>query len=81
MSTAHVTSDQRLGLRVHEESIGLPFNQLVRGLRDVIGVRLVAYIGGVKSARSVSGRRVLRQAYQGPFYYGTNTRLFSHGLK
>ncbi|QIZ99841.1 hypothetical protein [Leifsonia sp. PS1209] len=47
-------SDQRPGLRAHEESIGLPFNDLVTRLRDVLGVRLVGYIGGVKSARSVS---------------------------
>ena len=47
-------SDQRPGLRAHEESIGLPFDDLVSKLRDILGVRLVAYIGGVKSARSVS---------------------------
>ncbi|WP_426517061.1 hypothetical protein ACPPVQ_19575 [Diaminobutyricibacter sp. McL0618] len=47
-------SDQRPGLRAHEESIGLPFDDLVTRLRDILGVRLVAYIGGVKSARSVS---------------------------
>jgi hypothetical protein len=32
----------------------LPFPDLVSGLREILGVRLVAYIGGVKSARSVS---------------------------
>ena len=47
-------SDQRAGLRAHEESIGLPFGELVTRLRDILGVRLVGYIGGVKSARSVS---------------------------
>lgn len=50
-----VGSDQRPGLRAHEDSIKLPFDELVSKLREMIGVRLVAYIGGVKSARSVSG--------------------------
>lgn len=50
-----MASDQRPGLRAHENSIRLPFPELVTQLREILGVRLVAYIGGVKSARSVSG--------------------------
>ena len=53
MATA-VTSDQRPGLRAYEDSVRLPFAEVVSGLREILGVRLVAYIGGVKSARSVS---------------------------
>jgi hypothetical protein len=52
MATA--TSDQRPGLRAYEDSVRLPFPELVSWLRETLGVRLVAYIGGVKSARSVS---------------------------
>lgn len=32
----------------------LAFPELVTQLRDILGVRLVAYLGGVKSARQVS---------------------------
>ncbi|WP_198519601.1 MULTISPECIES: hypothetical protein [unclassified Microbacterium] len=53
MSTT-TDSDQRPGLRAYEDSIRLPFDQLVAQLREILGVRLVAYIGGVKAARSVS---------------------------
>ncbi|GAA3772738.1 hypothetical protein GCM10022240_25940 [Microbacterium kribbense] len=49
-----VRHDQRPGLRAHEDSIRLPFAELVSQLRDILGVRAVAYIGGVKSSRSVS---------------------------
>lgn len=49
-----LTSDPRPGLRTHEDSIRLPFSELVSELRGILGVKLVAYIGGVKSARSVS---------------------------
>lgn len=50
-----MASGPRPGLRAHEDSIRLPFPALVAQLREMLGVRLVAYIGGVKSARSVSG--------------------------
>lgn len=53
MTTA-MASDQRPGLRAHQDSVRLPFPELVARLREVLGVRLVAYIGGVKSTRSVS---------------------------
>ena len=51
---AAATSDQRPGLRAYGDSVRLPFPELVSGLREILGVRLVAHIGGVKSARSVS---------------------------
>jgi hypothetical protein len=54
MARLVAVSGQRPGLRAWEDSVGLPFNELVRGLRDILGVRLVAYIGGVKSTRAVS---------------------------
>lgn len=54
MATTVTASDQRPGLRAYEESIGLEFPVLVGRLRELLGVRLVAYIGGVKSARMVS---------------------------
>ncbi len=49
-----LTSDPRPGLRAYEDSIMLAFPELVSHLRDILGVKLVAYIGGVKSARQVS---------------------------
>jgi len=52
MATA--TSDQRPGPRAYEDSVRLPFPDLVSRLREILGVRLVAYVGGVQSARSVS---------------------------
>lgn len=54
MTTTVRASGQRPGLRAAEESVGLAFPALVAQLREMIGVRLVAYVGGVKSARSVS---------------------------
>jgi hypothetical protein len=52
--TTTISSDQRPGLRAYEESIRLPFAELITQLREMIGVRLVAYIGGVKAGRSVT---------------------------
>lgn len=49
-----IVSDPRPGLRAHEESIRMSFPKLTAHLRDILGVRLVAYLGGVKSARQVS---------------------------
>ncbi|TIH30802.1 hypothetical protein [Subtercola vilae] len=54
MAKASVVSDQKPGLRAWEDSVGLPFSDLVSRLREILGVRLVAYIGGVKSTRPVS---------------------------
>ncbi len=52
--TKLLSSNPRPGLRAYEDSIMLPFSELVSHLRDILGVRLVAYIGGVKSARQVT---------------------------
>ncbi len=49
-----MASGQRPGLHAHEDSVRLAFPDLVSQLREMLGVRLVAYIGGVKAARSVS---------------------------
>lgn len=42
------------GPRAYEDLIRLPFAELIVQLREMIGVRLVAYIGGVEAARSVT---------------------------
>lgn len=43
----------RAGLKAHQDSIRLPEAELVRGLRDILGANLVAYIGSVKETRAV----------------------------
>jgi hypothetical protein len=54
MGKSTTVSDQRPGLRAYEDSVRLPFPELVTQLREILGVRLVAYMGGVKSTRPVS---------------------------
>ncbi|PQZ55343.1 MULTISPECIES: hypothetical protein [unclassified Microbacterium] len=54
MSTRAVVSDQRPGLQAQRESVELSFSELVTRLRDLLGVRLVAYVGNVKNTRPVS---------------------------
>lgn len=54
MSTRATVSDQRPGLQAQRESIELAFPDLVERLRDLLGVRLVAYVGNVKNTRPVS---------------------------
>jgi hypothetical protein len=44
---------QKPGLRAHDEAMRATVPELVTRLRDILGVRLVAYIGNVKSTRSV----------------------------
>jgi hypothetical protein len=46
--------DQPPDRRAKDESMELPFDNLVTRLRQILGVRLVAYIGGVMSTRPVS---------------------------
>lgn len=41
------------GLKAHQDSIRLPDELLVSELRDLLGVKLVAYIGSVKETRAV----------------------------
>jgi len=43
----------RGGLKAHQDSIRLADDVLVRELRDVLGAKLVAYIGSVKETRAV----------------------------
>lgn len=43
----------RGGLRAHQDSVRLSACELVSGLRDLLGARLVAYIGSVKETRAV----------------------------
>ncbi|WP_026819273.1 hypothetical protein [Arthrobacter castelli] len=43
----------RGGLRAHQESVKLPVPDLVVSLRDLLGAKLVAYIGSVNETRAV----------------------------
>jgi hypothetical protein len=43
----------RGGLKAHQDSVRLPEPELVRDLRDLLGAKLVAYIGSVKETRAV----------------------------
>lgn len=54
MAAQVLTSDPRPGLQAARESVELPLPELVERLRDLVGVRLVAYVGGVKNTRPVS---------------------------
>lgn len=70
------TTLARADLRAYEESVRLADDELVGRLRDLLGARLVAYIGGVQETRAVrqwaEGERApsaavllrLRAAYQ-----------------
>lgn len=48
------TTTQKPGMRAHDEAIRSTFPELVTKLRDIVGVRLVAYVGNVKSTRPVT---------------------------
>ena len=50
MSTS---SPARPGLEAFERSVRLPVHQLVTELRDLLGAKLVAYLGGVRETRAV----------------------------
>ena len=43
----------RGGLKAHQDSVRLPTAELVKELRDLLGAKLVAYIGAVKETRAV----------------------------
>jgi hypothetical protein len=47
-------AEQRPGLRAYEESVRATLPDVVTKLRDLLGVRLVAYIGNVKSTQPVA---------------------------
>jgi len=43
----------RPDLEAHQRAVRAPFHEVVEDLRDLLGVRLVAYIGGVGETRAV----------------------------
>lgn len=47
------TTTARGDLRAHQESVRLPVDELVERLRDILGAKLVAYVGSVKETRAV----------------------------
>ncbi|ALU41378.1 hypothetical protein AS188_15935 (plasmid) [Kocuria flava] len=51
MSTAPMAP--RANLQAHRDSHRWPLPQVVEGLREILGARLVAYLGGVKETRAV----------------------------
>ncbi len=61
MSARLTTSHQRPDLQAYREATALPLPELVERLRDLVGVKLVAYVGNVKNTRPVgdwaAGRR------------------------
>ncbi|WP_251453558.1 hypothetical protein [Microbacterium sp. Marseille-Q6648] len=61
MSARATVSSQRPGLQAAQEATALALPELVSRLRDIVGVRIVAYIGNVKNTRPVAdwaeGRR------------------------
>ena len=58
--------ESRPDLAAHEHAMRAPFADVVRELRDILGPRLVAYLGNVKETRAVhewaDGERVPRQS-------------------
>jgi hypothetical protein len=70
-------SPQRAGLNAHAQAVRLSPDVLVKDLRDLLGAKLVAYLGGVRETRAVrqwadgtreikdpADERRLRVAYQ-----------------
>ena len=75
MTTAPLTP--RIGLEASVKASRSSIPEVILGLREILGARLVAYLGGVKETRTVrewadgkrapssdSVRRRLRDAYQ-----------------
>lgn len=71
------TTPQRPGLHAHAQAIRLDTPVLVKALRELLGAKLVAYLGGVRETRAVrqwaegtrsvqdkTDERRLRLAYQ-----------------
>jgi len=44
---------RRIGLRPHFEAMNMDLPELVQALRDILGAKLVAYIGAVQETRAV----------------------------
>jgi len=42
------------GLRAHEQAVRRPFSDVVSDLRQILGAKLVAYLGGVRETRAVA---------------------------
>jgi len=61
MAQRITTSEPRAGMQAAREAAELPLPELVGRLRDLVGVRLVAYMANVKQTRPVAdwaeGRR------------------------
>ncbi|HEY5222338.1 MAG TPA: hypothetical protein VIJ18_04710 [Microbacteriaceae bacterium] len=49
-----LVSEQRPGLRAYEDSVRSTLPEVVVKIREILGVRLVAYIGNVKSTQPVA---------------------------
>jgi hypothetical protein len=49
-----ISASQKPGLRAHEDSVRFTTEKIVAELRDILGARLVAYIGHVSSTRPVA---------------------------
>ena len=47
------TTTARPGLRAYQDSLRLPPGEIVAGLRETLGAKLVAYLGGVRETRAV----------------------------
>ncbi|MGO4856753.1 hypothetical protein [Arthrobacter sp. 2MCAF14] len=43
----------RIGLRAHFDAMNMEVPELIQALRDILGARLVAYLGSVKETRAV----------------------------
>ena len=49
-----MSTSARPDLPAHAESVRLPFSELVAELRELLGVRLVAYLASVRETRAVN---------------------------
>lgn len=49
-----IVTPAQFGVHAHEESVSLTFPELVTRLREMLGARLVAYLGNVRATRPVS---------------------------
>lgn len=54
MNARLATSSQRPGLQAARESVELSLPDIVDRLRDMVGLKLVAYVGNVKNTRPVA---------------------------
>ena len=52
-SSMAISIDAVGDIRAHQDSVRLPTSELVSRLRDILGARLVAYLGSVQETRAV----------------------------